>query len=158
MASAFQIGRCCGKSCISRWSNQKTALRDNPRTANDSSFRASPVVLNCSRDGDTADTASERDRPSCVETSSNRHFQASAFVARLVLLFQQMPTVRKLRLNRRQRTESADIMLSAHQPWTTRELSDALCPAMSFKADHGFFSACIAATCASGTASLPRLM
>ncbi len=77
---------------------------------------------------------------------------------RLVPFFQKMPTVQKPRLNQRRCTRSADKTLSAHQPWTTRELLDALCPAVSFKTDQGFFSTCIAATCVSGTTSLPKLM
>ena|SRR6266851_2868257 len=157
MVSEFQTALCCGKSCISHWSNQQIALHDSQRTASDPSFQESPGEPNWSRVDDKASMASERDRPLCVETSSSRHSQAPAFVARLVPFFQQKPTVRNPQLVRHRR-RPADITLSAHQAWTARGLLKALCPAISFKTDQGFFSACIAATCVSGTASLPKVM
>jgi hypothetical protein len=102
--------------------------------ASDSSFRELQGALNCRRVDDKASTAVERGKPLRVETSSSRHFPAPSFVARWVLFFEQMLSMRKSRRTPRCCTRPTDRILAAHQGWTLAELNS-LFSAISFKSD-----------------------
>jgi hypothetical protein len=70
-------------------SNRQTALRDNQRKVSDSSCRALRGEQHSYLVDDREGMATERGNPWCVETSSNPHFRAPAFVVVLERFFEQ---------------------------------------------------------------------
>src|SRR6266576_5500061 len=99
MVLALLTARCYGRFCISHFLDQQIALHDNRRTANGLRLPGSLDAPHCFRADDRASTAIERGMAWRVETSSNRHYRAPAFVARLIVFSQQTLTVQKPRLN-----------------------------------------------------------